>query len=239
MSKTFEVIALEDGHPLHDLDHLDSYGFLMEGINHLDETPLLDDVKAYHVNFFGGEPDDDNELWANPLRAKILQRLTLSKWHWYLSFIGDMPVKSDPTGFIPIEQEMQNGIIRSEHLDFVVLKSPEGYANIRPRLFVEIPEGLIFPIIQRYWHRNYPGYPIQGLLMGPGQAARLQKWSEKTRNAELFREIIDEVYVTFYAYPSENRHFYFLTNKLSFDEFQRLIDMDNLQKEAVEIGNTT
>jgi hypothetical protein len=239
MSKIYEVIAMEDGHPINDLDHLDSYGFLMEGINHLDETPLLDDVKAYHVNFFGGDPEDDYELWANPLRVKILQRLTLSKWRWYLSFIGDMPVKSDPTGYVWIEQEMQNGIIQNENLNFVVLNSPESYRRKHTRIFIEVPDRLIQPIIYRYWHRAWPGYPIQGLLMSPGQVNRLQTWSEKPRIAELFREIFDEVFVMFFAYPSENRHFYFLTNKLSFDEFQRLIDIADLQKEAVEIVNAT
>lgn len=237
MSKTFEVIAEEEDHPLHNLD-LDSYGFLMEGIQHLDETPLLDDVKGYHVNFFGGDPEDDFELWANPLRVKILQRLTLSKCYWYLSFIGDVPAESDPTGYITIEHEMQNGIIQNENLNFVVLKSPERYRKTRPRIFLEVPESLIPPIIQRYWQRAWPGCPIQGLLMSPGQTNRLHAWSEKPRNADLFREIVDEVFVMFYTYPSENRHFYFLTNKLGFDEFLSLIDIGDLNQDAVAIGNT-
>lgn len=238
MSKTYEVVARERSQPLHDLDHFDSYGFLMAGIQQLDETPLLEDVKGYDVNFFGF-PEGGFELWANPLRVKILQRMALSKWHWYLSFIGDMPVKSDPTGSMPIEQDMQNGMIRNENLNFVVLKSPERYSKTRSRMFLEIPGRLIPPIIYRYWHRAWPGLPIQGLLMSPGQINLLHTWSEKPRNAELFREIIDEVFVMFHTYPSENSYFYFLSNKLSFDEFQSLIGIDDLKKEAVEIGNTT
>ena len=237
MSRTFEVILQESVHPLHDLDKIDSYGFLMAGIRNLDETPLLDDVKGFYLDFFGGNSEDNYELWANPLRVKVLQRLSLSQWYLYLSIIGDVPYDSSPTGYIPIEKEMQNGVIQDEHLSYVVIKSPESYTEIHPRIFLEVPERLIPQIINRYWQRAYPGYPIQGLLMRPGQVARLRSWSEKPRNDHLFREIIDEVFVMFHTFPSENRHFLFLTNKLTLDDIKRLVDIDDLQKAADEIGN--
>jgi hypothetical protein len=64
----------------------------------------------------------------------------------------------------------------------------------------------------------------------------LQEWDTKPRDGRLFREVIDKVIVAFRSYPNEHRHIAFLTNKWGCEEIEKMIQLDELKEQALEIG---
>jgi len=46
---------------------------------------------------------------------------------------------------------------------------------------------------------------------------------------------MDQVFVAFYSFPAEHRHFGFVTSKLSLDDMRQLLDIESLQRQAEEI----
>lgn len=54
-----------------------SYGHLTFAGHDLDKSDILDDVRVFHLEFYGEPPHlRDREAWADPLRAKALRRLS-------------------------------------------------------------------------------------------------------------------------------------------------------------------
>ena len=215
------------------------YGFLMYDPKSLSKTQLLDDAKVFYLEFLGEVDPYDREAWADPLRTMVLKHLRYKDWNWYLSFIGDLPDSSTPGHFIPISQEIQDNIFWKEIMNFVIVQTPERYAikeRLKERPFLEVPEQFLPQVLERYWPRAYPAYPIQGLHMAPGQIEQIKAWSEKPPSDLVVREMIDQVFVAFFTWPAENNHFVFVTNKLDLEDMKQLIHLDELQEMAGKIG---
>jgi hypothetical protein len=211
----------------------EGHGFLAYRKEDLGKSRLLDDVNVFYLEFFGDDPNDDtSEAWATPLRAIVLERLAHRDWNWYLSFFGDVPDQISSTGVISINQDFKNGFLKAHSLHYTEFSTPEYGITIEQRLFLEVPPYLLESVVTRYWPQNYPAYPIQGLQLPPNQIDLLCRWSERHRDVRLFREIIDHVRIMFYTFPSENCHFIFITNKVSFSEMQKALDLDDLRERA-------
>jgi len=220
-----------------------SYGHLTFGGHDLAESSILSDVKVFYLEFFGEPPSTlDREAWADPLRAEALQRLSHQSRAWYLSFIGDLPDTTSSTGYVSIDEELRRDLIKNEALNFAIVRSERQYGygkGFRTRLFVETPNRLLSNLIARYWPRAYPGDPIEGYSIASGQIEALGEWDKKLRDDQLFREVIDQVFVAFYTYPEEHRHFVFVTNKLDLNDMKQLLDLESLQQQAKELGGCT
>jgi len=210
-----------------------SYGHLTFGGHDLDKSTILDDVRIFYLEF-RGEPEEtnDREAWADNLRADVLNRLTSNGRSWYLSMIDG--------SFDSISDLLAR--ILAKRLDGIEAKSekPHGYTyGFIPRPFFEIPNQNLSDVVHFFWSEAVPGYPIEGYNLDVGQINVLRKWDARSRDDQLFREVIDRTYVNFYTTPAEHRHFVFVTNKLNYAELARLIRLDELQEKAKDIGRET
>lgn len=244
-----EVIRDANGqithHPLNGLyrsisgEDRSGYGHLTFGGHNLANSQLLDDVNVFYLFFYGESSDvEGREAWADPLRVEVLQRLSSENRTWYLSFVGDIPDASSSTGYTPITQEIQQGLSQEEKLDFAVVQSELPHyvgKGFRPRLFFETPNRLLSHVVSRYWSRAYPGLPIEGYNLSPGQIGLLHKWDKRPRDAQLFRDVMNEISIAFYTFPAEHRHFAFVTSKLGLDDMKQLLDIESLRRQAREI----
>ena len=52
----------------------------------------------------------------------------------------------------------------------------------------------------------------------------LQRWDARERDAALFKEVLDSCHCMFYTTPAENRDLTFISNKLQYADFSRLIE---------------
>jgi hypothetical protein len=132
---------------------------------------------------------------------------------------------------------VSKGALYKEQLEYVVVQSPELGGKYLSRLVIETPADLIASVVMRYWPWAYSSFPIQGLQLAPGHIELIREWSKRPRDEQLFREIFDKTFISFYTFPAESRHFVFLTNKLDFDDMCKLVIPDDLQMKAKEIGS--
>lgn len=242
-----EIRRGEDGgvihHPLDGPYCLDSdrdlpvYGRLTFDGHDLAKSVLLDDVRVFHLTFHGESADiQHREAWADPLRVEVLQRLSPEDRAWYLSCVGTYLNSSSPAEYTPIVQDLE-GLLKDEQAIFAVVHSEFGFGErLHPRLFFEAPNRFLPQIVHRYWPRAIPGWPMEGYNMAPGQIDLLREWDKRPRRDRLFRDVMDQVFIAFYTFPAEHRHFVFVTSKLDLDGMRQLLDIDSLQAQATEIG---
>lgn len=216
-----------------------SYGYLTFAGHNLAKSTILDNVRVFYLQFFGEANDVFyQEDWANPLRIEVLRRLNHKKHSWYLSFTGDVSVPTNPLTYIPIEEDLQQNLLKDEQLDFVIVQSEKmhGYGQgFEPRLFFESSDNIIPYVVNHYWSQVLPGFTIEGYNINRGQVQLLQQWDKKPRDAQLFREVMDQTFITFYTFPAENRDFVFVTNKLNLEDIEYLLDIKELQQRAENI----
>jgi hypothetical protein len=207
-----------------------SYGHLTFGGHDLDKSPILDDVKVFYLEF-KGEPEKvhDREEWADPLRVEVLKRLTGTNRCWYMSMkdgafegIGDMIKKLTGTSLKQIE-------VRSE--------IPFAYGHgFTPRHFFGVPNRYLSEVVRYFWSEAVPAYPIEGYNMEVGKIEVLAQWDARPRDDQLFRDVIDQAFISFYTFPAEHCDFVFVTNKLTCAELANLIGLDELQERVKEMS---
>jgi hypothetical protein len=232
-------------HPLDSLYyHYKNQGKKPANLNHLTfagdnltETNIYNDVKVFDL-WFSGELELDREEWADPLRAEILKRLTGDGRSWYISFVGDVTERFFLHDEREVHEELLAYIAKKGSEDLILLDSkvPYGYGNgTKKRIFFEVLNQDLEWIVKTVWSEAYPGYSIEGYNFSSGRIDLLKQWNERSRDAHLFREVIDNSYMMFYTYPEEHRHFTFLTNKLSYFNFEQKINLEELKRRAKDL----
>ncbi len=233
-----------DGPYLYPKEAPTTHGYLSFAGHELDKSPLLGGMRVFFLEFFG-EADSvrDREAWADPLRVEVLQRLTAPERAWYLGVIPRHLDGGDLTNAVPFEQERSEwqALLGNQHAVSAVVQSEKRYGHGKgflPRLFFEVPNQYLANGVTQYWPEGIPGYPIEGYNMSAGQIELLREWDRRPRDDRLFREVMDRVFIAFYTFPAENRHFAFVTNKLDLDQQSQLIDIQSLKQQAREIGES-
>lgn len=207
-----------------------SHGYLTFGGHDLDKSSILDDVKVFHLEFWG-EPEEthDREEWADPLRAVVLDRLTANDRCWYLSMIKERFIKIREALTRIIREEMNSIEVESE--------KPNGYGyGFIKRMIIEVPNRVLYDTVRIFWAKAVPGYPIEGYNLETGQLELLRQWNARPRDDRLFRDVIDRAFVSFYTFPAEHCNFAFVTNKLDYAKLAGLIGLEELQIRVREIG---
>lgn len=210
-----------------------SYGYLSFAGHHLDKSPILNDIKVFYLEFKGlSDETYEKEEWADPLRIEVLNRLTGIDRCWYMSMIDRW--------FRGVNDDVAKLV--GTQLNRIIILSEKPFGNtygFRFRELYEIPNRYLQKTVPYFWEEAVPGYPIEGYNMDAGQIALLKQWDARSRDDQLFREVIDRTFINFYTFPDENRFFVFVTNKLNYDELAKLIRLDELQEKAREIGRKT
>jgi hypothetical protein len=211
--------------------------------------PIYDDIKVFHISIYGkaDDNDDDREAWADPIRFELLRKLRYKDWNWYISANGWHLDPANPTGYITLEQHVQNIFARSHDVKSIAVRSfPEVSSKmvsgqwvsiIKPckRTFFEIPYPLIEEVASVIWAETVPGYPIEGYQLPPGSLDILGRWGNEPLDENLFRQVVDSCSIIFYTWPAEHRRFAFMTNKWSLDVMKNMLDIPSLQKVADNI----
>lgn len=221
----------------------DSSAHFIFAASDLMHSTLLDDVKVFHLMFYGDPNHSGREAWADPLRVKVLQRLSKAGRSWYFGFLENSNLDGpDKTGNYSFRTELPPTSLKNQTLNNVILESNQRLgaeqSRTSPKLFIEAPNELISEVVEFYWNWVVPGARTEGYNMASGGIDKLRKWNKRPRTDQLFREIIDDVFITFYCFPTEDMHFVFYTNKLSFEEMRQLLDIDDLEESARKIGNS-
>lgn len=207
-----------------------SYGHLTFAGHDLDESQILENIKVFYLEF-KGEPEEiyDREEWADPLRLEVLRRLSDTNRSWYLSMI-DIDHKD-------IGDEVEKILGKRLPEIYIQSEKPFGYGyGFIQRKILEIPNQYLSEVVQYFWSKAAPGYPIEGYNMAPGQINILKQWDKRPRNDHLFREMCDRTFISFYTFPAEHRYFVFVTNKLNYKELANLIDMKDLHAKAQKMA---
>jgi hypothetical protein len=203
------------------------------------ESPWMEEIKVFVLEFKSDPYDDDRESWADPFRIAILKRLRQNHHSWYLSLIGWMPDKTVPDGFIRLEDYFQETVFKQEGVNFTSVSSEKRLGigqGFWQRTFVEIPNKFLEEFFLKYWDAHSPGHPIEGYNFPSGRIDLLKKWDKRPRDADLFREVLNECFVAFYTDPAENRDLVFVTNKLTMEQFQTLINYEQIEKSVKQLG---
>lgn len=204
----------------------------------LTRSPLLQDLSGYDLGFYGGSHEnfsDNEESWANPLRASVLQSLTSDSTRWYLSFHTYLA----QINVLPFQRLMKHRFIKENNLNFAVVHAEQWASGIpnRSRLFFEVPTALLTEMVLTFWSGDWKATtPFEGYLLPPGRLDLLTAWDTRRRDDKLFRDVLDQSSLAFFTNPSENRHFAFITSKYTQEDLERKIDLESLQKRAKEIG---
>jgi hypothetical protein len=207
-----------------------SYGHLTFGGHDLDKSPILDDVKVFYLEF-KGEPEEvhDREEWADSLRAEALKRLTGINRCWYMSMIDGFFEGIGEAIKKLVQTQLKQIEVRSE--------KPFGYGHgFIPRLLFEVPNRYLSEVVRYFWSEAVPGYPIEGYNMEARRIEVFRQWDARQRDDRLFREVIDQTFISFYTIPAEHCDFVFVTNKLTYAELANLIGLEELQERAKEMG---
>jgi hypothetical protein len=214
-----------------------SHGNLTFGGHNLAESTILEDVKVFVINFYG-EPEHlaDREAWADPLRAKILERWVSRDTVWYLSCIGNLVDAHNSAA--KILKILSDDVFGAQTISSTVVQSeiPYGYGKgFLPRFFFEVPDHYLSQVVCQYWAAAIPIYPIEGYLMLPNKIHQFEMWDKKPRDDQLFREVLDQVECAFYTYPAEHRHLSFVTSKFDLDDVIEILRFSELQREVSQL----
>ncbi len=231
--QVYERSTQEEYNPLH---MFGCYGFQMWAMDNIDKQLLNEGTNVFTLEFHGKANYENGEYWALPLRIDVLSRIRYDDYHWYLSFFGGVPSYDHPGEWLSVEEDFIRVRNNKKNLSYTLVKTPEFSRWEYKRIFFEAPAMELRDIINRYWIKSTEGWPIQGLLMPPGQIERIHVWSEHKSDIQLLREIVKEIFVGFYAFPVENRHFCFYTNKLDISGICKMINPEDLQRRATEIS---
>jgi len=178
------------------------------------------------IEFWAGETDDradDYELWANDIRSKILVGLSADPGlSWYISVYGD---RFGEHGLWPDAHGVLAGTADVLGLGVCNVGAwvPMGQTTYR-KPFAEVPRGQLQAFVDSCWKDAYAGYPIEGYCMQSQSIDTLQRWDARERDEALFKDVLDSCQCMFYTTPAENRDFTFISNKLQYADFSRLID---------------
>ncbi len=191
--------------------------------DNLMDTNICSEVKVFYL-WFSGELELDREEWADPLRVETLKRLTGKGRSWYMSFVGDVTERFFLQDGRIVHEELFAYIANKGPDELVILDSPKPYGygrGSKKRVFFEVQDQDLEWVVKTVWSEACGGYSIEGYNFASGRIDLLKKWNESPRDANLFREVINQTYMTFYTYPAEHRHFAFLTNQLDFSDFEK------------------
>lgn len=178
------------------------------------------------MSFWAGEADDrddDYELWANDIRSKILVGLPADPGlSWYIGINGD---RIDEHHLWSIGEGALLGTARALGLSTCTVGAwwSLGHHPYR-RPFAEVPLELVRAFVDSSWGNAYPAYPIEGYCMPSQSIDTLLSWDARDRDEALFREVLDSCQCMFYTTPAENRDFTFISNKMQYADFSRLIE---------------
>ena len=200
---------------------------------------LFEDIKLYEIGFFG-EPEEirHRESWATSIRAKIIEKLSIEKNSWYISFVNYSPFDEIFSNNNQVPLQLRKYFIKKDPKEIVTINSqkpPILGKGFGKRLFFEVKNEEICEVINLIWPESVERYSIQGFNFESGQIEQLRNWDQEERNEQLFRRVVDKSRIMFFTYPEEHRNFAFLTNKISKEEFLELIQLEQLRIEAEEI----
>ena len=217
-----------------------TYGCLSFAGHDLDQSTLLIGTKVFYLGFQGEMPDElYREAWADPLRAKILKRLSKKNRSWYISFVGDITERIilDDGRKVPEKLFQYFSKMDPSRVTTVMSEKPFGFGNgFERKMFFEIPNQEIEWAVQNIWPEAMEIYPIEGYNLPQGRIDLIRNWDQKKRDDRLFREVLENSYLSFFTYPEEHRHFKFVTLNLELQEFTEMINLESLQKKADEIA---
>ncbi|MCB9134022.1 MAG: hypothetical protein H6636_01250 [Anaerolineales bacterium] len=206
---------------------------------------LLDDVRLFGVTFWGEPETVYREAWADPLRLKIFQRLARGENEWYFAPGGG--TFPDSRKFMLFEDELPERFLKEHNLDYMIVPYmqkmkyvPEERRSVLideyyGQIVFETRKNLLPEFVQKYLPRVEPGEPNEGYCLRTGQIELLRQWNEQPKDDKLFRQVMDEIQIAFFTFPSEPRHFIFITNKYTFEKFVQTINLEDLNQHAKEI----
>ena len=178
------------------------------------------------MSFWAGETDDradDYELWANDIRSKILVGLSADPGlSWYISVYGD---RFGEHGLWPDAHGVLAGTADVLGLSVCSVGAwmRMGQTTYR-RPFAEVPRAQLQAFVDSCWKDAYAGYPIEGYCMPQRSIDTLQRWDARERDEALFKEVLDSCHCMFYTTPAENRDLTFVSSRLQYADFSRLIE---------------
>ncbi len=197
---------------------------------------ILNDIHLYNLKFLGeAEEIRDREAWADPLRAKVLRRLSCENCSWYLGFVGHYTIQlfEQDGRSVPLELVEYFSKKDAAQITDVSTREPFGYGKgLITKLFFEIPNHEIDWVVRNIWTNALQAYSIEGYNFTSGCIDLLRDWGDRPKDEMLFREVVDKSQALFYTHPEEHRHFAFITNKYNPVEFQQILNLEDLRKQA-------
>lgn len=222
-------------------EDIGSYGYLSFAGHDLADSSILDDVRVFHLLFYG-EPDEEanREAWADPIRAEILQRLCNKNQTWYIgALLYDSGIQVGSPKHNAADEAFINDADAKTSKNIAIIRSEkpfgQGYGCIDKPLF-EVADNSIAQAVKKCWPNAIQGIPIEGYLYESKSIHLIKEWDSKPRDDKLFRSVIDKITLAFYTFPAEHCHFAFVTNKFSLGEFRAAINIEELQSKAQRIG---
>jgi len=217
-----------------------TYGCFSFAGHDLDKSTLLKGAKAFYLEFHGETPNElYREAWADPLRAKILKQLSEKNRSWYISFVGDITERIILHDGREVPEKIFQYFSKMDpsRVATVMSEKPFGAGNgFEKRIFFEIPNHEIEWVTQNIWPEAMEIYPIEGYNLPQGRIDLIRNWDQKKRDDRLFREVLENSFLSFFTFPEEHRNFKFLTLNLELKEFIEIINLELLQKKANEIA---
>lgn len=198
-----------------------------------------DQVQSFYIKFFGEDPSImDREAWADPLRAEILKRLSVEGRSWYIGTYG-FETKEYIQKQTNIPLASQNLFLSKFNPDNIIViptNPPFGMGKeIIQKVFIEVTLQDIDWAIENIWPDAFCNFPIEGYNLPSGMINELFNWSERHKDIALFNEVLQKSDSIFYTFPSEHRHFCFISNKYTLTSFIDRLKIDEMINETERV----
>lgn len=181
---------------------------------------ISNQIKTFYVEFYGEKPEErDREAWADHYRAETLKRLSGKGRSWYIGYYGYTTREYDLNNQSQIDDYFLSRLPKDK---LIIIPSGTSYYlgdEIHPQLFIELSNDDLDWAVDHIWLDAYCNQPIEGYNLPSGMINQIAEWSECPKDLNLFNRIIQSVDSMFYTYPSENRHFCFITDKYTQNTF--------------------
>lgn len=215
-----------------------TYGCLTFAGHDLEKSQILNDINVFCLEF-SGECSEmrDREKWANPIRGKVLRRLSDEGKSWYIGFNSDISTKLIQKNNWDVDEQVFQFFSKKDPMRVATVLSerPNGIMyGSEKRMFFEILNSEIEWAVQQIWQIAEDIYKIEGYNLPSGRMDLIRNWDQRKRDDLLFSEVMDNCRIAFFTYPAEPRHFKFVTKNMNYCEFLQKINIESLQKDALE-----
>ena len=187
------------------------------------------------VWFSSDQDESDRQAWADTIRGDILERLAGKDGGWWLNMRGDVAQ--------PYPGGVEGQIVWRRLIEVLAEEAGQRYdgqcrpwqywqsviAGNKRHDFVYVAGHAVRSTVLRYWGHATHGLELEGCCVRDAERMRAFDWIQGDPIS--VGELLDRCDYLMLSFPSEYRHFYFLSSKYSPNQIRERIELVDLERQ--------